>query len=246
MFKGFLLQQTRMMRDLFMPEWSSLPKSLRGKNKRGVSADLMRLMMFSGVGLAGGEIVNDIKALMAARRRPDEMTERIMQNVMTAGSAGLALEIMRSISEGRTQAYEAVMGPSISNVLRLASDGGSMFWKMGQEAMSDEPMDWNRILGPTVRNVAGQSAGPAAMLAAHMGFSGKALQAALMAGALGQQTAGRILAPPQQKKYQAVPLDDNYAETVLTGKSDQERMEELIKQIRRLNGNADQMAQYGF
>jgi hypothetical protein len=54
------------------------------------------------------------------------------------------------------------------------------------------------------------------------------------------------LAPPQQKQYQAVPLDEDYANTVLTGKSDQERMDELIKQIRRLSGNSSQMAGYGF
>ena len=246
MFKGFLLMQTRFMRDLVMPAWSSFPKGLQGKNNQGVMPALARLILFPGMAMAGGEVVNDIKAMLGARRRPDEMGERLFQNMMTAGSAGIAIEMMRSMSEGRVQAFEMVMGPSLSGAVRTAADGMGMFGRVAKNVAAGEEVEWDKVVGPTVRNAAGQAVGPAALLAQHMGLSGKMLQVGLMAGAMGQQTAGRILAPPQQKQYQAVPLDEDYANTVLTGKSDQERMDELIKQIRRLSGNSSQMAGYGF
>ena len=246
MFKGFLLMQTRFMRDLTMPDWSSFPKALRGKNNQGMLPAFTRLIMFPAMALVGGEIVNDIKGMMGARRRPDELGERLLHNMMTAGSAGIAIEMMRSMSEGRVQAFETIMGPSLSGVIRTASDGLGMGARIAKDLWAGNELEWNKIVGPTVRNVGGQAVGPMALLAQHYGLGGKALQIGLAAAATGQQTAGRILAPPQQTQYQAVPLDGDYAETVLTGQSSEERLQALIKQLRRLRGNRDQMEAYGF
>ena len=255
MFKGFLVMQTRFLRDLILPdfrEYSWLPKKLKGprllkgKSPGGFNANFLRLLLFPVLGVASGEIAADIKALVVGRRRPDEMAGRLIENMMMVGSAGIALDMLTSLSSGRTQTTEFFMGPTFGNISRIIGDLGGAGAKMANVIANGEEFDYNKIFGATTRNIAGQSIGFASEAASRFGLTGRGVQIALQAGGMMQQTAGRVLAPPQNPQYQAVSPGEDYVSTVLTGESSQERMDKLIKQIRRLRRNGSAMEAAGF
>lgn len=213
-FKSFAFMQAHFIHKMMMSKEN--PVSQRAKRA-------VKYMLGATV---AGEAISDIKALFSGAKREDmedELPERILWNVSTAGGFGIAFDFLKSMSEGRYATSEIVLGPAMSGIVRLAADTSSGVWSTLTNSLGEDgEFDLSRM------RTAGQTA--------------------VKSLPFGQQASRAIFQPDNNRWEYINPMSKGGAEEILTGRDQsplgrleyqREKMRRRMRAVKKRMGLTD-------
>lgn len=130
-FKNFAYNQAIFLYD-------SLKRAKEMEGAYGIAKTALKWAVIFG---ASGEVVADIRALIAGRKRESNLVLRWLDNLMWAGGVGLMSDMLSSVLYGKESIYKAMSGPSISTGVDVVSALASLdVGKIGTEATKMIPV----------------------------------------------------------------------------------------------------------
>jgi len=111
-FKSFAFQQSKLVKDKFVKP------ALKGK-----PGPLLQLIALS---VGSGEIVADIKAILRNKQRPENLTERLLENFGQAAGFGLVLDALDATRRGQQAIFGFGVGPGASTVAKAFAAAGQI------------------------------------------------------------------------------------------------------------------------
>ena len=162
-----------------------------------------------------GEGVADVKGVISGVKREewdddDALPwERILWNISTVGGFGIGVDMLRAMAEGRYSTAELLIGPAMSQVVRLAADNTSAVAQLSKSVIDDGEFDWSKLSGAMRTNIGAMPIG------------------------INTQIARRIVTPEKTRWQYVDPLEKGGMEHILTGK-DPDPMAQFERQKKKM------------